>query len=420
MPAVVPTAALIAAMAVAGNAGAAERGNWPQFRGPRGDGNAAPARPPLRWSETENIKWKTPIHDRGWSSPVIWDGQVWLTTATADGRQLFAVCLDRDSGRIVHDVKVLDVARPQKVSKVNSYASPTPVVEGGRLYAHYGTHGTVCLDTADGKVLWRRTDLTCDHDEGPGSSVILHGDLLVFNVDGCDVQYMVALDKSTGRTVWRADRGVDFGRAPRQCRKAFSTPTVAEAAGRKELLSIGARVIVGCDAASGKELWRVRHGGWSITPRPVCGGGLAFFVTDYDRPELWAVRPGGAGDVTGTHVAWKIGRGRGVPSTPSLLLAGEMLFAVSDKGTVSCVRAADGKVIRQEQLGSGSYFASPILADGRIYAFTDRGTCTVLRADATCRTEAVNSLAGRVMASPAAVGRALFVRTETHMYRIDE
>ena len=196
-------ATLAAASGVAGE-------NWPQFRGPQANGRADAQGLPLRWSEKENVVWKTPIHDLGWSSPVIWNDTIWVTTATTDGQHAFAVCIDRASGKIVHDVKVFDTEKPEHVATVNSYASPTPVVETGRLYAHYGTYGTACLDTGSGKVLWARRDLNCDHHEGPGSSPMLWGGLLIFHVDGRDVQYVVALDKATGKTIWKTNRSVDY------------------------------------------------------------------------------------------------------------------------------------------------------------------------------------------------------------------
>ena len=202
--------------------------NWPEFRGPTGDGQAASAGLPLTWSETENVVWKTPIHDYGWSSPVVWQNQVWLTTATEDGKQLYAVCLSRDSGEILHDVKVFDVENPQHVASVNSYASPTPAIEAGRVYVHYGTYGTACLDTQSGQVLWTRRDLNCDHHEGPGSSPILFEDLLIVHVDGRDVQYVIALDKATGQTVWKTKRSIDYSQFSDNMRKAFCTPTVID------------------------------------------------------------------------------------------------------------------------------------------------------------------------------------------------
>ncbi len=392
--------------------------SWPQFRGPQANGHADVDGLPLKWSEKENIIWKTPIHDLGWSSPVIWKDAIWVTTATADGQQEFAVCIDRASGKIVRDVKVFETGKPQHVAAANSYASPTPVIEAGRIYVHYGTYGTACLDTNSGKILWARRDFNCDHHEGPGSSPLLWGDLLIFHVDGRDVQYVVALDKATGKTLWKTNRSIDFSTYPENTRKAFCTPIVIESGGRLQLISPGAKATMAYAPESGKELWKVRYDGWSVTPRPVFGDGLVFLVTDYEHPELWAVRPGGSGDLTASHVIWKITKA--VPSRPSLLLIDDLLYMVSSIGVASCVEAKTGRLVWQERM-HGSYSASPIYADGRIYFFNHSGTTTVVQPGRNYTVLAVNELDGEdLMASPAVAGKALFVRTKTHLYRIEK
>jgi glucose dehydrogenase len=407
----------IACFAVIAGFGVAAAGeNWPQFRGPGGDGHSDSTGLPLTWSETENVAWKTAIHDHGWSSPVLWQGQVWVTTATEDGHRLFAVCVDRETGKVAHDVRVFDVEKPEHVADVNSYASPTPVIEPGRLYVHYGTYGTACLDTASGKVLWTRRDLHCDHHEGPGASPILHEDLLIFHVDGRDVQYVVALDKATGKTVWKTPRSIDYRPFHMNLRKAFCTPTVIEADGRRQLVSPGAKAVMGYDPRTGEELWKIRYNGWSVTPRPLFGHGLVFLVTDYERPELWAIRPGGRGDLTDSHVAWKVRQG--VPSQPSFLLIGDRLYLVNNDGIAMCVEAKTGQVVWKERMG-GSYSASPVFADGRMVFFSRQAVATVLEPQSQYKPLHVNRLDGELMASPAVSGRSLFVRTRTHLYRID-
>lgn len=407
---------LIVAMTLpAGLAWAGE--NWPQFRGPDGNGRSDAMGLPLKWSETENVTWKTPIHDRGWSSPVVWGDQVWMTTATEDGKQLFAVCVGRHSGKIVHDVKVLEVDKPERIARINSYASPTPVIEAGRVYVHYGTYGTACLDTKTGEPLWARRDLNCDHHMGPGSSPILFGKLLIFHVDGMDVQYVVALDKTTGKTVWKTNRSIDYSRVLRFCRKAFCTPTVIESGGRLQMISPGAKAVMGYDPNTGEELWKIRYNGWSMVPRPLFGHGLAFIVTDYDFPELWAVRPDGRGDVTGSHVAWKIRRG--MPAMPSLLLVGELLYMVNDDGVASCVEAKTGRIIWKERIG-GNYSASPLYVEGRIYFFSRQPVATVIAPGREYKLLALNELDELMLASPAVAGKAFFLRTQHHLYRIEK
>ncbi len=391
--------------------------NWPELRGANGTGRSDATGLPLTWSETENVVWKTAIHGLGWSSPVIWETQIWLTTATEDGKQMFAVCIDRDTGRIVHDVKVFDVEQPQTIAQVNSYASPTPVVEEGRVYVHYGTYGTACLDTDTGEILWSRRDLNCDHHMGPGSSPILFEELLIFQIDGTDVQYVVALDKTTGETAWRTDRTVDYSRVHRFCRKAFCTPIVIRADDRLQLISPGSKAVMSYDPRTGDELWKVRYYGWSMVPRPLFGHGLVYVIMDYERPQLWAIRPDGRGDVTDTHVAWQ--STRSMPATPSLLLIGDLLFLVNDTGVALCVEAKTGETVWRERLG-GNFSSSPVYADGRIYCISQDAICTVFEPAREFKSLAVNKLDGTCMASPAVADNALFVRTKTHLYRIQK
>jgi outer membrane protein assembly factor BamB len=402
--------------------------NWPQFRGPTGQGLSTARGLPLTWSETENVRWKTAIHGKAWSSPVIWGGQVWLTTATEDGRALYAMALERESGRIRHDLKLFEVAEPQYADKFNSYGSPTPVIEEGRVYVTFGSPGTACLDTGTGRVLWQRRDLECNHWRGAGSSPTLWGNLLILHFDGADRQYVVALDKRNGRTVWQTKRSVDFqdltpeGKPTRDgdFRKAFSSPLVITHEGRPLLLSVGSKATYCYDPATGEELWRVeenRH--HSGTVRPVAGHGLVFTTTGLAKGELWAVRLGGQGVVTGTHVAWKAVRN--VPNRPSPLLVGDLLYLVhQDGGVATCLEALAGREVWSERLpGTGNHSASPLYAEGRLYFFNERGHGLVVQAGREFKVLAENRLDDGMMASPAAAGKALYLRTRTHLYRIE-
>jgi len=369
----------------------------------------------LQWSESENIVWKTPIHDAGWSSPVIWGRQIWLTTARPDGRELFAVCLDRATGKILHDVKVFAVAQPEAISGANTYASPTPLIEAGRVFVHFGTYGTACLDTQTGAVLWRRDDIHCDHHVGPGSSLASAGNLLVFHMDGTDEQYVIALDKATGKTVWKTPRSADFTGLHPQIRKAFSTPAVAVVGDHEELVCTGGFAVMGYEARTGRELWKARFVGWSTAVRPVCGQGLAFIGTDCERPQLWAVRLGGQGDVTDTRVVWKLTRH--MPETVSPLLADGLLYVITDQGQDSCIAAATGNVVWEQKL-PGTYGASPVLVAGGILFCGRNGGTTVVAPGREYKQIAVNTLDGTIMASPAVADNALFIRTKTDLYRI--
>jgi outer membrane protein assembly factor BamB len=392
---------------------------WPQFRGPGGTGHSDSTGLPTRWGEKLNVVWKTPIHDKGWSSPVVWGKQVWLTTARADGKQFFALCLDRDSGKVLHDIKLRDVAKPAFCHPFNSYASPTPAIEEGRIYVHFGTYGTFCLDTRTAKVLWSRTDLHCDHWRGPGSSPVLWGNLLFLTFDGYDRQYVVALDKASGRTVWKKDRNIDYGTDDGDLKKAYSTPSIVTVKGQPQLLSSAAVATIAYEPRTGKELWKVYHGGMNAASPPLVGHGLVYLLTGHQRggQRVVAARLGGSGDVTKTHVAWW--RNKEVPTRPAPLLVGELLYLVSDGGFVSCLEARTGEVVWTRRLG-GAFTASPVSAEGRLYLFDQNGKGTVLQAGRKALVLAVNRLEEGCMASPAVAGQALFVRTKTHLYRIEK
>ncbi len=344
---------------------------WPQFRGPEGTGHSASTDLPLTWAEGKNVKWKTAVHGRAWSSPVILGSQVWMTTATPDGRELFAVALDRDSGKIVFDLKLFDVATPQYAHPFNTYASPTPVIEPGRVYVTFGSPGTAAIDTKTGKVIWERRDFECNHFRGAGSSPILFGDLLLMHFDGSDHQFVVALDKRTGKTVWRTPRSIDFQdlgpdgkpKADGDFRKGFATPQIVMVEGRPVMVSVGSKAVYGYDPLTGKELWRViERGSHSASSRPVAGHGLVFVPMGFDQAQLLAIRPDGQGDVAASHVAWRFGKG--APSKPSILLVGDVIYMVNDGGIVGAVEAKTGEMVWRGRV-DGTYSASPLFADGR-------------------------------------------------------
>jgi outer membrane protein assembly factor BamB len=398
---------------------------WPQFRGADGNGVSTNTGLPLTWSETQNVRWKTAIHGRAWSSPVILGSQVWLTTATPDGKELFAVAIDKDTGKIIRDLKLFDVPKPQFAHAFNTYASPTPVVEEGRAYVTFGSPGTAALDTATGEVLWTRRDLECNHFRGAGSSPILFRHLLLMHFDGSDRQYVVALDKRTGKTVWQTNRSIDFqdvepdGRikADGDYRKAFATPHIVMNGDQPVLVSIGSKATYGYDPLTGRELWRIiERGNFSGSTRPVAGHGLVFYPTGFNTGQIFAIRTDGRGDVADTHVAWKAARG--APNKPSLLLLGDLLFMVNDGGIVTCLDARTGAEVWRDRL-TDSYSASPVSADGRVYFFSEDGKATVIEAGRTFKVLAENTLDDGFMASPAIDGRALYLRTRSHLYRIE-
>jgi outer membrane protein assembly factor BamB len=400
--------------------------HWPQFRGPAGDGHSDAQGLPLNWSETINVVWKTAIHDRGWSSPIIYGDQIWLTTASPDGRKLYVLCLDRKTGRIIKDMKLFDVVEPQYAHPFNSYASPTPVIEPGRVYVTFGSAGTACIDTKSFKVLWERRDLECNHFRGSGSSPILFQNFLFMNFDGSDHQFVIALDKRTGKTVWQTKRSIDFQdldsngkpKADGDFRKAFSTPHVSLLNGRLELISLGAKAAYAYNPFNGQELWRVEERDQhSASTRPVFGHGMIFFPTGFSTGQLFAVRTGGNGLITDTHVAWKVKRG--VSNKPSILLVDELIYMINDVGIASCLEAKTGEIVWQKRL-AGEYTASPVYADGKIWIFSEDGKATVLQKGRSFEVLAENQLDEGFLASPAIAGKAFFLRTRTHLYRIEK
>jgi outer membrane protein assembly factor BamB len=415
-------AAAVCTVALADVAGAGEQ--WSSYRGPTDQGHSQSKDLPLRWSETENVAWKTPLTGKAWSSPVIWDDRIWLTTAPEDGTQLTALCISKTSGKILIRKQLRVVAAPQYCHPFNSYASPSPVIEEGRVYVSFGAPFTGCLDSKTGEVLWQRT-FTCNHFRGPGSSPFIYKNLLILHFDGSDNQFVVAMDKLTGKTVWKTNRTMDYhdldpstGEPNREgdFRKAYSTPVIAEAQGQPVLISLGSMALYGYDPLTGKERWRAEFvGSHSGACRPVIGHGLVFAPMGA-KGELWAVRPDGSGVVTDTHLAWK--SKRGVPRRPSPLLVDDLLFTVDDGGVASCLEAKTGKEVWKERLG-GNYSASPIYAGGRIYFGDQDGKSTVIKAGREYQVLGVNRLDDGFMASPAVSDNALYLRTKSALYRIE-
>jgi outer membrane protein assembly factor BamB len=382
--------------------------DWPQFRGPSGQGHSSEAGLPLAWSESRNIVWKAPVPGRGWSSPVVAGGRVWLTTSISEkGASLRAIAFDVASGREVVNVEVVRLGNATLTNPKNSHASPTPVVEGDRVYVHFGAQGTAALTTS-GEIVWK-TRFPYESQHGNGGSPVLYGDLLIFSCDGSPEAFVVALDKRTGKVRWKTSR-----RDPSD--QAYSTPLVIRVGDRDQLVSVGAYRATAYDPQTGKEIWRVSYAdGFSNVPRPVFGHGLVYIATGFQQPSLLAVRADGAGDVTKTHIAWTLKRG--APLTPSPLLVGDELFVVNDGGIASCLDAKTGTTHWVQRLG-GAFSASPVFADGRIYFLSEEGTSAVLAPGKEFHKLAESALDGAILASMAVSERSIFIRTMSHLYRV--
>jgi outer membrane protein assembly factor BamB len=394
----------------------AQANYWRDFRGPARNGCVANAAVPLKWSEQENVTWKCELVGSGWSSPVVEGGKVWVTAATDDGKKLHLIAIDVVTGKQLHEQVVFENDKPEKKNALNSYASPSPVVEPGHVYVHFGTYGTACFDTETFEKVWQRRDLNCDHMEGPGSSPILFEDLLIFNADGGDVQYVVALDKVSGETKWRTDRSISLTGFPPDLRKAYSTPLIINVAGKPELVSSGAQGSYGYDPRTGKELWLVRYKGFSMASRPVAGDGMVFLTTGFIRARMLSVKVPAVGDVTETNIAWAYSRN--VPKMASPVLAGNRVFMIDDGGFATCLDHQTGKVLWRKRVG-GAHCASPLCIGDRIYFFDRDGKTVVIDKGDVYKELASNHLDEGFMATPAVVGDAFVMRTRKHLYRIE-
>jgi len=382
--------------------------DWPQFRGPTGQGHSSERGLPLDWSESRNVMWKTPVPGRGWSSPVVAGGRVWLTTSvTANGASLRALAYDVLSGREALNVEVFRLRNADLLNAKNSHASPTPVVDGDRVFVHFGAEGTAALSTS-GEIIWK-TRLPYQSQHGNGGSPMLYGDLLIVSCDGSDQAYLVALDKRTGKVRWKTWRRQPWD-------QAYTTPLLIRVGDQEQVVSVGAYRAGAYDPQTGKEIWRVSYAdGFSNVPRPVYGHGLVYIATGFQQPTLLAVRPDGTGDVTNTHVAWTLRRA--APLTPSPLIVDEEIYIVNDGGIASCLDAKTGEIHWQQRLG-GEYSASPLFADGRIYFLNEEGVATAIAPGRVFRRLATASLDGATLASIAVSGGSMFIRTHTHLYRI--
>jgi len=288
----------------------AQQSDWTHFRGSNLDGISKETNAPKIWNDSLNVVWKTRINGKGWSSPVVYGDQIWLTSATDDGKQMFGICINSRSGKEIFNIKLFEPVTTYSKHEINTYASPTPCIEQGFVYLHFGSYGTACLKTSNGSVVWKRTDLNCDHAQGPGSSPIIYKNMLILHLEGVDVQYIVALDKKTGKTVWKKDR-------PKECydklepigKKAYITPIIINVNGKDLLISNGSAVCIAYNPETGEEVWRVVQGEDSTISMPFSENGLVFFYTSFVIPEegekyaeLLAVDPKGSGDITGSHV----------------------------------------------------------------------------------------------------------------------
>ena len=386
--------------------------NWPEFRGPTGDGVALGITLPTDLGDQTNVSWETPIHGRGWSSPVIWGEQIWLTSATEDGKKMFGICVDLKTGKVIHDKLIYQNENPRFRHATNSYASCTPAVEAGRVYLHFGSYGTVCLDTNTGDTIWNREDFECDHFRGPGSSPILYGDNLIVAYDGSDKQYVVAFNKETGETAWKTDRNLEYGTDNGDWKKAYGTASVFEIAGKPMLIYPSASATVAYDPRTGEPMWTVYHDGMNASARPILTkDGLVILTNGMGRMD--AVNPQGKGDITKTNIDWTLSKN--VTRRPSPILVNGKLFMFNDKGIASCVRAKDGKISWQQRIKT-TFAASPIFDGEHIFAFSEKGQIYAFQPSGEYDLIEETELGDGFKASPAVAGDRLILRSISKLY----
>ncbi len=386
--------------------------DWPQFRGPAGDGHYDGPKLPTKWGPDTNVAWKTPIPGLGWSSPIVWKGKVYLTTAVEEkgGYSLRALCLDAKTGKIEWSKEVFreESATAPKIHNKNSHASSSPIIDGERLYVHFGHMGTAALSLDGKQILWKNDKLKYKPVHGNGGSPILVDDKLVFNCDGGDVQFIAALDKKTGNIAWKTDRKGGYPRG-----FSFATPLLITRGKDRLIISPGSGLVGAYDPATGTEVWRVKYDGYSLIPKPVFGDGLVYVATGYNTPSLHAIKPDGKGDITASNVAWTLKRA--VPHTPSMLYDGNELYMVSDGGLATCMDTKSGEVLWSERV-KGNYSASPTFADGKIFLTSEDGKGTVLAAGREFKVLQENDLGERTFAAFAAADGNLLVRTDKQLY----
>lgn len=397
--------------------------NWTHFRGSGMNGHAQVKTAPLHWSATENIVWKVPVKGLGWSSPVVFGEQVWLTSAAEDGKEFYTLCFDINTGNLLNEKTIFTSSEPQRIHNTNSYATPTPCIENGFVYVHYGTFGTACINTTNFEVVWKRTDMPCQHMQGPASSPILHNNLLIVHLEGTEDPYVAALDKKTGETVWKSIRPKEiYDTLQPVYRKSYQTPIVIEANGRELLISNASYMCFAHDVNTGEVVWTMEYGYDSTVSQPLYWNGLVFVNSGWvfidNKPfftRQYAIDPTGKGDVTKTHVKWMYEDE--FPQLPTPVIVDGKMYFVHDRGIASCIDAKTAQLIWKQEL-KGNFNSSPVYAAGNLYFFNVKGECTIVKPGNTFEMVAQNLIGETVKAVPAFVDNGMILRTDKNLYLI--
>ncbi|MDP4291407.1 MAG: PQQ-binding-like beta-propeller repeat protein [Bacteroidota bacterium] len=401
----------------------AQQDNWTHFRGSNLNGISLTAQAPIRWNDSTNIMWKTDIEGKGWSSPVVWGNQVWVTTAIENGKKLQGICLDIDSGKKIYD---LDLFQPDSIfpkHSINTYATPTCCIEEGFVYLHFGSYGTACVNTSNGAIVWKRTDLKCNHVQGPGSSPILYKDILILHYEGSDIQYLVALNKRTGETIWKTERPAEIYKSMEPIgRKAYITPIILNIKGEDLLISNGAGACIAYKPETGKEVWRIVKGEDSSVAMPFAENGKVYFYTSFITPangdkyiELIAANPDGNGDIAKTNTLWTIKAPTFQLLTP--VIKDGMIYTIDSQNTLYCLDANTGKALYSKKLKQ-KYNSSPVCAGGNVYFTSVKGETLIIKQGSQLQIVSENKLPGEVYATPAFVRNSILLRNSNSLYRI--
>jgi len=401
----------------------AQQVNWTHFRGSNLDGISKDQNAPTTWNDSLNIIWKSRISGKGWSSPVVYGDQVWVSTASEDGKQMFGICLNSKSGKEIFNIKLFEPGTTFPKHDINTFASPTPCIDKEFVYFHFGTYGTACVKTKDGSVVWKRSDLNCDHVQGPGSSPIIYKNLLILHLEGVDVQYIVALDKITGKTVWKKDRPKDcYDKLVPIGKKAYITPIIINVKGKDLLISNGSAACIAYNPETGEEVWRVVQGEDSTISMPFFENGIVYFYTSFVTPksgeqycELMAVDPSGTGDITKTHIIWRLKSPVLQLLTP--VIKNGLIYTIDSKNNLYCLDAKTGTSIYSKRL-TGKYNSSPVYAGGKIYFTSTNGETMIIMEGRKFEVISRNKLKGEVFATPALVNNSIIMRSGANLYCI--
>jgi outer membrane protein assembly factor BamB len=402
-----------------------QNNNWTHFRGSQLNAIAEKENIPLKWDDSA-IRWKIEIHDKGYSSPVIYGNQIWLTTAKADGKEMYAVCVDFKTGKIIHDIKVFSPEKVENKNNLNTYATPTPCIENGFVYVHFGIYGTACIKTSDGSIVWKVTDYYCKHVQGPASSPIIYKNLIILHFEGTDVRYLVALDKKTGKLVWKSDRPAEpYEPLTVIGRKAYITPIIINVKGQDMLISNGSAICSAFDPLTGKEIWSVVDGAESTISMPFTEKGIVYWYSGYQLDStnskyanILAVNPDGKSDIR-TKILWK--KRDELTSNQMLtpVIKDGLIYTVNTRNFIKCIDAANGDVVWSNRLSS-NYNASPVYVNGNIWFFSVKGEVLVLKAGRKYEEVAQNQMDSGIWATPAFLRNSVILRTEKLLYRIGE